>query len=76
MYMYVVGQNFVIKFPFISNQTSELLQVFLLVVKMLQELSESQTTSWSRDDVAALMRFLSLAEQVLSWGFTLNNHIL
>ena len=50
--------------------------MFVIAVQALQPFVGVELSSLSRQDVVALVRFLSLAEQILSWDFTPHHHIL
>ena len=47
----------------------------MLVIQALQQFSHSELNLLSREDISALVRLLSLAEQILSWDFS-HCHIL
>lgn len=61
---------------FLNLQEKDLLNLFILTINSLQRFSESQMSAFSREDVAILNRFLSLAEQIFLWEFMSGNHIL
>ena len=58
------------------SQDGNLLTVFLLSTEILKKYGDDVSTSLSRIDTAIFIRYLSLAEQVLSWNFLTGNHIL
>jgi len=53
-------------------EVQALKQVFMLVIQNLQQFSHTQLNLLSRDGTLALVRMLSLAEQILSWDFSHN----
>ena len=60
---------------FVIYQAQALRQIFMLVVQALQQFSHTELNLLSREDVSALLRLLSLAEQILNWDFS-HFHIL
>ena len=57
------------------HQVQALKQIFMLVVQTLQQFLLTELNLLSRDDISALARLLSLAEQILNWDFS-HHHIL
>ena len=55
---------------FSLEQVQVLRQIFMLVVQTLQQFVLTELSLLSPVDISALVRLLSLAEQILSWDFS------
>ncbi|EDO31724.1 predicted protein, partial [Nematostella vectensis] len=65
------------KKTFEVSHRDHLCKIFILLIEALQSfVGPSAPPTLSAEDINTLTRFLSLAEQILSWDFTLYNHIL
>jgi hypothetical protein len=59
-----------------SIQTNHLKKTFCLVVQVLKRFEATEVKSMAREQIVTVVRFLSLAEQILQWEHNIHSNIL